>query len=136
MPICADEAEAPIPIGYGSPVSFHRLSPVFPVRDIDLAVDHYRKLGFTVRLFEGSDPYAFAERDGIELHLTQVDDLKPRRNMSAVYLYVDDADALYEEWSRAGIEGRVVEPSNTTYGLREGACLDRDANLIRFGSGI
>ena len=56
--------------------------------------------------------------------------------MSAVYLYVEDADILYREWSSAGIEGRVVEPRGTSYGLREGACLDRDANLIRFGSGI
>jgi predicted enzyme related to lactoylglutathione lyase len=115
---------------------FDRLSPVFPVRDIDLAVEHYRKLGFTVRMYEGPDPYAFAERDGIEFHLAQVDDLEPGRNMSAVYLYVDDADTLYEEWDRAGIDGRLVEPTDTSYGLREGACLDRDANLIRFGSGI
>jgi predicted enzyme related to lactoylglutathione lyase len=117
-------------------MSFHRLSPVFPVRDIDLAVEHYRKLGFAVRRYEGPDAYAFAERDGIEIHLARVDDLKPKRNMSAVYLYVDDADALYEEWTRAGIDGRLVEPSDTSYGLREGACLDRDANLIRFGSGM
>lgn len=117
-------------------MSFERLSPVFPVRDLALAMEHYRKLGFEVRRYEGPDTYAFAERDGIELHLAQVDDLKPRRNMSAVYLYVDDADELYAEWSRAGIDGRLVKPSDTSYGLREGACLDRDANLIRFGSGI
>ena len=109
-------------------MTFHRLSPVFPVRDIDLAVEHYGRLGFAVRLYEGPDAYAFAE--------VQVDDLKPRRNMSAVYLYVDDADALHQEWSQAEIDGRLVEPSDTSYGLREGACLDRDANLIRFGSGI
>jgi uncharacterized glyoxalase superfamily protein PhnB len=117
-------------------VSFDRLSPVFPVRDIDSAVEHYGKLGFSVRRYEGQEPYAFAERDGIELHLAQVDDLKPKRNMSAVYLYVDDADALYREWAQAGIDGRLVEPTDTSYGLREGACLDRDANLIRFGSAI
>ena len=117
-------------------MTFHRLSPVFPVRDIDLAVEHYGRLGFAVRLYEGPDAYAFAERDGIEIRLVQVDDLKPRRNMSAVYLYVDDADALHQEWSQAEIDGRLVEPSDTSYGLREGACLDRDANLIRFGSGI
>ena len=117
-------------------VSFKRLSPVFPVRDLDQSIEHYRKLGFDVRRYEGADPYAFAERDGIELHLAQVEGLKPKRNMSAVYLYVDDADALDPEWSAAGIDGRLVEPSDTSYGLREGACLDRDANLIRFGSGI
>jgi hypothetical protein len=41
---------------------------------------------------------------------------------------------LYAEWSGAGIDGHFHEPRDTTYGLREGACLDRDANLIRFGS--
>jgi uncharacterized glyoxalase superfamily protein PhnB len=117
-------------------MGFKRLSPVFPVRNLDMALEHYRKLGFAVRRYEGPDAYAFAKRDGIELHLAQVDDLKPRRNMSAVYLYVDDADALYLEWSQAGIDGGLVEPTDTSYGLREGACLDRDANLIRFGSGI
>ncbi len=117
-------------------VSFHRIAPVFPVRDLQVAVDHYRRLGFQVREYEGPDAYAFAERGGIQIHLAQVDGLKPRKNMSAVYLYVDDADALYEEWSAAGVDGRLVEPKDTSYGLREGACLDRDANLIRFGSGI
>ena len=115
---------------------FNRLSPVFPVRNLELAIEHYHKLGFAVRRHEGPDAYAFAERDGIELHLAQVNDLKPKRNTSAVYLHVDDADALYREWSQAGIDGRLVEPTETSYGLREGACLDRDANLIRFGSGI
>jgi hypothetical protein len=69
-----------------------RLSPVFPVRNIELAVEHYRQLGFTVRRHEGPEGYAFAERDGIELHLAQVNDVKPKRNMSAVYRYVDDAN--------------------------------------------
>lgn len=115
-------------------MSFKRLSPVFPVRDIELAVDHYARLGFEVRRHEGAAAYAFAARDDVELHLAQVDNLQPEQNTSAVYLYVDDADALYREWSDAGIEGRLIEPVNTDYGLREGACLDRDANLIRFGS--
>jgi hypothetical protein len=117
-------------------VRFEKLSPVFPVRDIERAVEHYHALGFLVRRYEGPDAYAIAERDGIELHLAQVDDLRPERNMSAVYLYVDDADELYREWSRAELDGRLVEPTDTSYGLREGACLDRDANLIRFGSRI
>jgi hypothetical protein len=116
-------------------MGLQRISPVFPVRSIDSALSHYRKLGFVVREYNGTAAYAFAERDAIEIHLAEVRSLKPRRNTSAVYLYVDDADALFEEWSRAGIDGRLVTPIDTKYGLREGACLDRDANLIRFGSG-
>jgi hypothetical protein len=115
---------------------FDRISPVFPVRDINLACEHYAKLGFAVRRYEGPDEYAFAERDGVEIHLVLVQNLKPERNMSAVYLYVDDADALYREWEEVQVDGRLVEPRDTSYGLREGASLDRDANLIRFGSGI
>lgn len=103
---------------------------------MDLAIEHYRKLGFSVRRYDGPDAYAFAERDGVELHLAQMEDLKPRRNTSAIYLYVEDADALYREWSQAGADGRLIAPTDTSYGLREGACLDRDANLIRFGSDI
>lgn len=115
-------------------MNFRRLSPVFPVSDIDAAVAHYRKLGFEVRRYEGPEAYAFAEREGLEFHLALVTDLDPARNMSAVYLYVDDADSLYQEWKEAGTDGRLIEPTDTDYGLREGACLDRDANLIRFGS--
>lgn len=117
-------------------MTFQSLSPVFPVSDIDVAVEHYGKLGFEVHRYEGAEPYAFAARDGIQIHLAEVDYLVPHSNTTAVYLYVDDADALYEEWSRSEIVGRLVEPVDTDYGLREGACLDRDANLIRFGSRI
>ncbi len=116
-------------------MQFHRWSPVFPVRDLERAMEHYRRMGFAVRRYEGPDAYAFAVRDDLELHLAQVDGLKPKRNMSAVYLFVDDADALFAEWAAAGLDGRLVEPTDTEYGMREGACLDVDANLIRFGSG-
>lgn len=111
-----------------------RLSPVFPVRDIGEAVAHYRALGFDVRDYEGDYPYAFAARNDVEIHLNQVTGLDPSANMSATYLYVDDADALAAEWSAA--PGRHHRPVDTEYGLREGAHVDPDGNLIRFGSPI
>jgi hypothetical protein len=51
-----------------------------------------------------------------------------------VYLYVSDADALYAQWRLARVAGRLVAPVDTDYGLREGAHVDRDGNLLRFGS--
>jgi uncharacterized glyoxalase superfamily protein PhnB len=51
-----------------------------------------------------------------------------------VYLYVEDADALYAEWRAAGVQGQFFEPHDTEYGLREGAHIDRDGNLLKFGS--
>ena len=50
------------------------------------------------------------------------------------YLYVLDADALYQEWSRPGIGGCTMPAGPTPYKLREGSHTDPDGNLIRFGS--
>lgn len=113
-----------------------RLSPVLPVADLASAVDRYRRLGFDVRLFEGDAAYAFAVRGPVEVHLAQVDDVESSTNTTAWYLYVDDADAVYAAWRLAGVAGRLTPPSDTDYGLREGAYVDPDGNLTRFGSGI
>ena len=108
-------------------------APVLPVRDVDRAVHHYRDLGFEVTTYEGGG-YAYARRGAVQLHLTQVDDVDPKANTSAVYLYVDDAQALHDEWQ--GLPGRLIAVSDTPYGLREGAHIDEDGNLLRFGSPI
>lgn len=115
-----------------------RLAPVFPVRDVRAALEHYRRLGFAGdayhELADGDPIYGFVHRDGIELHLSRTRGVDPATNCSAVYLYVDDADALYAEWTRAGVGGRFHAPENTPYRLREFAHVDPDGNLMRVGS--
>lgn len=113
---------------------FRTVAPVLPVRDVASALDHYRRLGFDVRAYEGGAAYAYARRGGVDLHLAQVDDLDPLTSLTSVYLYVDDADALDAEWRAAGVGGRMVDVQDTDYGLREGAHVDPDGNLLRFGS--
>ncbi|MEM7091867.1 MAG: VOC family protein [Actinomycetota bacterium] len=120
-----------------APTRLTSIEPIFPVRDIVTAIEHYRALGFEVDAYAGDAPYAYAERDGVRFHLQQVGGrpgLKPKRNMFSVYLYCDDADALHAEWVASGAGGKDHPPSDTDYGLREGAHLDEDANLIRYGS--
>ena len=58
------------------------------------------------------------------------------RDAASAYLYVADADALYDEWSRPGLGGHTHPVEPTPYGLREGSHNDPDGNLIRFGSSI
>jgi hypothetical protein len=111
------------------------VSPVLPVTDLARAVEHYRAIGFDVRVYEGGAAYAFAARDHVELHLAQVTDLDPSTNTGACYLYVDDADAVYASWRLTHLNGRLTAPVDTDYGLREGAHVDPDGNLVRFGSG-
>ena len=53
---------------------------------------------------------------------------------SSAYLFVDDADALAAQWSLAGAE--VHPPQDTEWGKHEGALVDPDGNVIRFGSPI
>jgi hypothetical protein len=108
------------------------MATILPVRDLKAALDHYRALGFRVSPYD--DGYGYAVRGTADLHLALRPDLDPRRNASALYLYVDDAEALFAEWRAAGVQGQFFEPHDTEYGLREGAHIDRDGNLLKFGS--
>ncbi len=58
-------------------------------------------------------------------------DESPRHS---AYVWVDDADELAEEWRAAGAE--VHGPEDTEWGQHEGALVDPDGNVIRFGSPI
>ena len=107
-----------------------RIAPIFAVGDVEAAMAHYRRLGFATRLYEGGG-YAFATRDGIEIHLGVVPDLD-RGTTGSAYLFVDDADQLAATWRAAGVE--VHSPVDTEWGQHEGAVVDPDGNVIRFGS--
>lgn len=122
--------------GYGAhmPTIVRRSAPVFVTADLKRALDHYERLGFTVEAYENGEHYGYASRDGVEIHLAKVDHVDHATTTSCAYLWVDDANALHDEWARAEIAGRLVPPTGTDYGLQEGAHIDPDGNLIRFGS--
>ncbi len=113
-----------------------RAVPVLPVRNVRAALEHYRKLGFAASAYgEADDPiYGFVDRDGMEIHLSRFAAHDPKTSHAACYLYVDDANALYEEWRAAQPAGRFTEPGDTPYGLREFTHVDPDGNLLRVGS--
>jgi len=109
--------------------SLHRVAPIFAVRDLDTSMAHYRRMGFTTRRYHDGR-YGFATRDGIEIHLGMVPAGDQRTG--AAYFFVADADQLAEEWRAAGVA--VHEPVDTEWGQHEGAVVDPDGNVIRFGS--
>jgi catechol 2,3-dioxygenase-like lactoylglutathione lyase family enzyme len=112
--------------------SSKRFAPILPVRDLDVALDHYRRLGFRVRAYEGGG-YGFAALDDAELHLGMVP-ADETVNPASAYLFVTDADQLAQTWAAAGVEVRF--PEDTDWGQHEGVVIDPDGNVIRFGSPI
>ncbi len=111
------------------PVRIVGVEPCFSVADVQRAVDHYQRLGFTTSYHD--ETYAFAHRDGLTIHLAHADD--PTSDCDgALYLHVDDADRLADDWRKEGMD--IVGPEDYDYGKREGSHSDPDGNLIRFGS--
>ena len=100
----------------------------------DARLDRYRKLGFKVHGYEGGARYGFADRDNVSLHITESDEHDPKRSAATVYLYVSNADAVHDEWTRAGVEGRFGDPFDAEWGLREFTYVDLDGTLHRVGS--
>lgn len=102
--------------------------PVFGVRDLERAIDHYERLGFTTNRHD--DGYAFANWANLTIHLARDERLDAHRT-SVLYIHVDDADEVAERWRKAGME--VQGPEHQDYGKCEGQHRDPDGNLIRFG---
>jgi len=114
--------------------TLRRSAPVFITTDLARALAHYERLGFTVQAYDGGDSYGYACRDGLEIHLAKVPRIDQSPNSCCMYLWVDDATTLHREWAAAMVDGRLDPPVMTDYGLSEGAHVDPDGNLIRFGS--
>jgi catechol 2,3-dioxygenase-like lactoylglutathione lyase family enzyme len=106
------------------------VEPIFVVSDVARAVTHFVQLGFTASHHD--EGYAFAHRNEQTIHLAGSGVGPERVGRGSIYMHVDDADALADEWRSAGIE--FVEPQDFDYGKREGSHRDPDGNLIRFGS--
>lgn len=111
-------------------------APLFPVRDLPAALEHYVQLGFTVEPHDEDTEYAFVRRDNARLHLSYTPDHDPKTGAACVYLECSDVDALAREWRSAATGGRTGEPRDKEYQVREAAHVDLDSNMILIGTRI
>ncbi len=109
------------------------VAPGLPTNDLRRTREDYERLGFTFSLV--TDSFAIAERDGIELHFAEKAEHDPARTAMWIYLWVDDPDALYAEWSAAGVE-RLRNPRATDYKTWEGVYIDGSGNMLLFGCAL
>ena len=114
--------------------------PILGSRDLAATLAFYERLGFR----ETGTPfqrwrYLIVGRGGISLHFFESAELDPLTTNIGCYLYVRDAQALYEEWEPLvehdpATGSRIMAPNDTDYGLREFAVVDPNGNLLRVGS--
>ena len=116
---------------------FQAAAPVFPVDNAAETAEYYRTmLGFKIKLLYGEPPYyVVVERDGVEIHLSEREDTSSPIDRCAVYVYVDAADLLYEEFEGKGIE-MFAPPENQENGMREFELTDNSGHFLMFGQKI
>jgi predicted enzyme related to lactoylglutathione lyase len=113
--------------------TFLAIAPILPTADVARMQTHYELLGFVVHVHQSG--YATATRDDIKLHFHLTADHDPMTQGGAVYISVDDADALHAEWSAAGVDA-LDDLWDPGFGVWEAAHTDPDGNKIRFGSPV
>ena len=112
---------------------------VFPVEDVQSTLDYYRDiLGFEIT-FEWEEPvtYAVLKRgENVSIHVVQKrDDFKPSKEHTAVYIFCNDVDAVYEELKTKGAN-ITCEIGDREYGMRDFDVTDPNGFQICFSMGL
>jgi len=124
-----------------TPVRFMSHATVLLVHDVQIAGDYYEhKLGFEVTYYDlHPDHYAYASREHVHFHFAHFEGAPPRPNvldvppdMFDVYIYVNDVEQLYEEFTERGAE-IVQKPHDQAWNHREIRVRDPHGYILAFG---
>lgn len=122
------------------------IAPHFIVDDILTTANFYRDtLGFDYERIWGDPPvFCMVHRGGVTIMLNQIEPkgrMRPNHLVEAsgdawdAYVWVDDADALYEEFTRKGV--KITRPiCDQPYGNRDFDIEDCNGYRLCFGSDI
>ena len=119
-----------------------QIVPLFFTANIPAVLAYYKdKLGFEC-LGTWQDPpvYAIIARDQHAIHFRCAEPptaqpVKYDDELLDAYVFVEDADALYAEFSEKGVEF-TREPTDMPWRSREFVVKDCDGRLIAFGSNL
>ena len=120
----------------GRPATLRNAAPVLCVRDIRTSLSYFEnQLGYRLQGSAGDMPsWASLQRDGVEIMLVCGDHPAPAADW-AVYVYADDADALFAEMKGRGADV-LAAPVDKPYGCREFEVRLPDGRLLAFGAEI
>lgn len=111
--------------------------PILPSWDFDATSEFFARIGFAEdRRFD--DEYLILIHPvGIEIHFFHCTPFPAANNDHATYIRfstADEAERLHAEWAAADLgHGKLTEPRDTSYGLREFSVSDPMHNLLRVG---
>ena len=109
------------------------LVPVLAGPDLDDIVDFYAALGFEVGFHDAG--WMILSRGALRLEFLPLA-VDPLETIASACLRVDDLDALYADFAKAGLPGECwstprLTPIQEVHGLRLFALIDPDGNLLR-----
>ena len=110
-----------------------RAMPVLDVTDVRTSAAYYERLGFVCHGFWGDDPIDFAivQRGDVSIGLHFADGPVAKRRGWSVYIYVDDIEALHDEFSNHDLRPSPI--CDQPYGCRDFDVTDPDGHDIAFG---
>ncbi|MEM9026935.1 MAG: VOC family protein [Pseudomonadota bacterium] len=116
-----------------------RSAAVLQVRDVVASAKFYREsLGFTGHSLWGEPPcFGIVGRGTVTVFLDQI---APDKEITlnhywAAYIYVEDVNALVDEFRNRGAE-ILREPEDQPYGCRDFDVRDLDGHVIAFGQDL
>jgi uncharacterized glyoxalase superfamily protein PhnB len=120
----------------------HQIAPQFFSTDLRATLAYYKDtLGFEcVSTWQDPPVYAIVVRDDHRIHFRCAEPPTPHPDkyddeLLDAYVAVDDADSLYAEYARRGVEfTRTL--ADTPWPAREFVVKDCDGRLLAFGSPV
>ncbi len=119
-----------------------QIAPQFFSQDMAATLAYYRdQLGFVcVGTWQDPPVYAIVARDGHAIHFRCAPSPTPQADkvveeLLDAYLHVEDADALYAEYTARGVEF-TRELGDTPWQSREFVVKDCDGRLLAFGASL
>jgi hypothetical protein len=110
-----------------------RIVANLPSRNLSETEAFYQRLGFITKFKD--DGWMIMLRGSLELEFFPYPDLEPTESSFSACVRVSDVDALYQDWTTAGLPTkgipRLTPPQNEPWGLRQANLIDCDGSLLR-----
>jgi catechol 2,3-dioxygenase-like lactoylglutathione lyase family enzyme len=114
------------------------INPKLPMRNKAATRDFYlNQLDFEEYGNTDFDGYLMVQKDNVQIHFFEYEELDPKENYGQVYIRTDDIDKLYQSLVDKKMS---IHPNGhlqiKPWGQKEFSLLDPDSNLLTFGQNI